>query len=110
VLLGKTRKEVGEAQWRRGRSQTQVQFQAKSHRGNSQSDLAWDLYHVNYTSKLAQPQERKLSFHIATLISCWLKDVPGKDGNHQIWVIYSVYKNKCRIFKPVEITIKRGLR
>jgi hypothetical protein len=27
-----------------------------------------------------------------------------------IWLIYSLYKNEYRIFKPVEATIRRGLR
>jgi hypothetical protein len=27
-----------------------------------------------------------------------------------MWVMYFLYKNECRIFKPVEITIRRGLR
>jgi hypothetical protein len=27
-----------------------------------------------------------------------------------IWLMYSLYKNEYRIFKPVEITIRRGLR
>jgi hypothetical protein len=27
-----------------------------------------------------------------------------------IWLMYTLYKNECRIFKPVETTIKRGLR
>jgi hypothetical protein len=34
----------------------------------------------------------------------------GEGGQKRIWLMHFLYKNEYRVFKPVEIPIRRGLR